>query len=510
MPPPNQIVLAWTVDATNTPFGPVQAAAALGAVPLYANLNTDPVLGQNFGLTVETDLTTTAGPLATRTLKLNMTTSGTRKAPPPFPCRPRTSTPPTLPYPLRAAVTLPGSFFPSNGATAVPTTMTQIPSLVTGDSIQFLSQQGVFYAVAAGTTPTSINLTAPYTGTTGNTGAFKEKSAPVTLAAFYSSSDLDTAGVATTPAIPTGAGARTVSLTYKDSLGAGPLTVTTSLTGRRPAAVALAGGSIDIAEIVNITVASTGAFGNSVGEITLVELSGALPPISPTATPGTGIGAGQGDNTFFVLTDEAQLLISRHLAYLPPSYFALAQQGASAPQLVGDFSVTTHSTRVPTSVDQGSVLSAGDTIQFASQPNTIYTVAAVSGAPTGTGGVVTLTTPYTGINTNNTGTQNIGTNSNAGTQGNIGTTVIDQETGATRVSPSAAFAPTNDHLAAVLGQFVDPGNAGPPPNPPLTPGTMVPPVTVGGAVPFLSGFFTKTLQLALAGVPVVAQPITFI
>jgi hypothetical protein len=89
--------------------------------------------------------------------------------------------------------------------------------------------------------------------------------------------------------------------------------------------------------------------------------------------------------------------------------------------------------------------------------------------------------------------------------------VIDQKTGATRVSPSAAFAPTNDHLAAVLGQFVNPGDAVPPPIPhTVDPATMQPAVTVGGAVPFLSGFFARTLQLALAGVPVVAQPITFI
>lgn len=54
-PMATQIVLAWTVDVTNTSFGPAQAAAALGAVPLYADVRTDPVLGQFFGLAVDDD-----------------------------------------------------------------------------------------------------------------------------------------------------------------------------------------------------------------------------------------------------------------------------------------------------------------------------------------------------------------------------------------------------------------------------------------------------------------------
>jgi hypothetical protein len=503
----NQIVLAWTVDVTNTSLGPAGAMAALMAVPLYVDPVTDPVLGQLFGLTRASDVGTTGATTATRTLTLNMTALGAGVppfAPPPFPCRPITSTPPVLPYPLREAVTLPGSFFPSSGSTVVPTTMTQIPSLVTGSVIQFLSQEGVFYTVAAGTTSTLINLTTPYTGSTGNTGAFKEVAAPVTLAAIYSTSDHDTAGVATVPAIPAGSGARTVHVIYKDSLGAA-FTVTATLTGRRPAAVLLTGGNKDMSEITNIVIVTTGGFKNSVGELTLVELSSALPPIPANATPGTGIGAAQGDRTFFALTDEAQLLIGRHLAYLPPSYFSLAQQGASAPQLVGDFLVTTGSKNVPTTVDQTAAtppLAATNVIEFASQPGTLYTVAAV------TPKIVTLTTAYSGIDENFTGAHNV--NSNLGTKGNLGTEVIEKRTGATIISPSPAAPPTNAQLAAVLGQFVDPGNAAPPPKPPLSPATMTPPVTVGGAVPFLSGLFTQTLQLALAGVPITPQPITFI
>jgi hypothetical protein len=495
MPTPTQIVLAWTVDVVNTTFGPAGAAAALAATPLYGDPTTDPVLGQNYGLTVASDVSAVSGPsTATRTLTLNMDAAHARTAPPPFPCGPRTSTPPVLPYPLREAVTLPGSFFPSNGSTNVLTSMTQLPSLVTGSIIQFLSQQGVFYTVAAGTTPTSINLTTPYTGVTQNTGAFKEIAAPVKLAAIYSTSDLDTAGVATVPAIPAGPGARTVRVDYKDSTGAS-FSSTISLTGRRPAAVPLALGSVDIVEINNIVILSKGGFGNSIGEITLVELSSPLPPIPPNATPGTGIGAGQGDRTFFVLTDEAQLLISKALAYLPPSYFALAAQGAASPQLAGDFIVTTGSKDVPTTVDQTAVLAPGNVIEFADQMGTLYTVAALGPK------IVTLTTAYTGIDTNNTGLVNTGTNNNVGTKGNIGTAVMKKPTGA--MTPVTSGPPTNNQLSGPLAQFVALEVAAPPPNPPLNPSTVPVPT-------FLSNLYTRTLQLALAGVPVVPQPITFL
>ena len=58
-------------------------------------------------------------------------------------------------------------------------------------------------------------------------------------------------------------------------------------------------------------------------------------------------------------------------------------------------------------------------------------------------------------------------------------------------------------LGSLLAQLVNPGIAVPPPNPPLVPTTMLPTPTL------LSGFFTQTLQLALAGVPVVPAPIAF-
>ena len=236
----DQLILAWTVDVTNSSFGPVQAAAALAAVTLYENPTTDPVLGQFFGLTVFSYSTAPGPSSATRTLTLNMTPAAA--APPPFPCHPRTSTPPELPYPLRTTKTLPGSFFVENGVATVDTTDSQIPSLSNGDVLQFLSQQGVFYTVAAPPGSTSIVITPAYSGTTGNTGAFKEVAAPVTLAAFYSTSELDTDAVATVPPIPQGPGAQTVQLDYKDSTGS-PFTSTVTLTGKRPAAVVLAGAA---------------------------------------------------------------------------------------------------------------------------------------------------------------------------------------------------------------------------------------------------------------------------
>lgn len=490
----SRIILSWTVSVENTSFGPAEAETAIGAVDLYVDENTDPVLGQLFGLTVADDTTSSDATTATRTLTLNMdATQGAPTAPPPFPCHPNTSTPPVLPYALQKAVTLPGSFFVTNGLMNVPTTASQIPSLVTGSTIQFLAQEGVLYEVAT-VGPTSINLTAPYTGTTKNSGAFKEISDPATLPAIYSTSDLDTNGVATDPAIPAGSGARTVSITYADSTGAGPFTVVTSLTGRRPAAIALAGGSIDIALITALKVASVGGFENSIGQITLVDLSSELPAIPPNATPGTGIGVVEGDNTFFALTAAAQLLIDRTLAYLPPSYFALAQQSLSAPELEGDFIVTTGSKDVPTTEDQTGTLAAGNTIQFAVQPSTVYTIAAV------TDRIVKLTEEFSGLDTNNTGEHN--PNSNLGTQGNLGSELLGKPTGGRRVSTSPSLPPNSAQLSAPLGQFLETQVAAPPPSPPLSPSTVPAPTP-------LSGLFTRTLQLALKGAPVIANPITF-
>ncbi len=506
----DQIVLAWRVDVTNSSLGPAGAAAALAAVPLYKDTTTDPVLGQLFGLTVASDVSAADGlSHAKRTLTLNMTsTPGAPFAPPPFPCHPRTTTPPVLPYPLRSTKTLPGSFFVATGVAVIPTTETQLPSVSAGDSIQFLSQVGVFYTVLS-LSATAITLTAPYTGVAGNTGAFKEIAAPVALdrVAVFSTSEQDTNGVATVPPIATGVGALAVEISYKDSTGAGPFGAGAILTGKRPATfVPIGPAGVDIAEIENFVVLAVGVFGNSIGEITLVALSDALPALPPNLPRGTGIGAAETTvgktgapvpRTFHTMTDDAQLLIDRHLAYLPPSYFALAQQGASEPRLHGDFFLTTGSKNVPTSISNIDTLGVSAIVRFAEQPSKDYVVAAV------TPKLVQLTEEYTGPDDNHVGSKYLGTNVDAGTQGNLGTEVINRASGAWLVSPSSALPPTNDQLAGPMAQFVALETAAPPLNPPLNPSTVPMPT-------FLSGMFTRQLQLAIAGVPVVPQAIAFV
>lgn len=488
----DQVILAWTVKVAGTPFGPAQAAAKLAAVPLYANPTTDPVLGQAFGLTVASDAVTQDAVSATRTMTCNMTSAvGAPLAPPPLPCHPDGAAPPAPPYALKKTVTLAGSFLVSNGSTAVSTSANQTPALNHLDVVQFAPQPGVYYTVNA-VGPTGVTLFAAYSGRTADVKAVKVVAAPAKVVALYSTSPLDTGGFsATTPAIPAGSGARTVSLTYRDSTGAGPFTVVTALTGRRPAAVVLAG--TDVASILDLHVASAGGFGSSVGQITLSELSAALPAVPNNANFGP-------------LTDEGQLLIARALAYLPPSYLSLAQQQQSAPPLAGDFLVTTGSASVPTTADQTGALAAGNVIQFASQlqddtpfgpvPVT-YTVASVGASPGGVGGLVILTAPYTGLDKSCKYDSN-----NAPRPSNVTARAQKQPTGATLVTPSPAAPPPNAQLAAPLAQYVNPGDAVPPPGPPLPPGGMSPSPT------FLSGMFTQTLSLALA-VQVEPQPIAF-
>lgn len=484
---PDSIELSWDVDTTNTSLGGVAAATALGAVPLYTDPVTDPVLGQLLGLTVESDTAVPTGPSsARRTLRLNMTfapPSGP-SAPPPFPCAPLTTTPPVLPYRLVRTVTLPGSFFVSPGSAVVQTTAALAAELVPGDTVQFLAQTGVFYTVLL-VTATTITLTAPYSGAPANTGAFKAIDAPATTVIAYSSALFLDYGQ--TGPVPFGPGARTVTLEYLDSTGAGPFSTTFAIPGPVP----LAGGSQDIAEILNLEIDSAGAFGNNIGQITLVEV--ALPPnFTPPASPQT-------QAAIRALADQFLSFVTRPLVYLPPSYFALAQPQAATPALEGNFIVTTGSPDVRTTIDQTAALTPGDTIQFAAQEvrdtplgqnPVIYEVAAV------TPKTVTLTAPFLGLGPDNQSPQDTGTK---GTKSNG---ISNFPTAARRVSPSPATTPSNAALSTVIAQFVAPATASPPPGPPFPPATIPTPT-------FLSGLFTRTLQLALA-VPVVQQPIVLI
>jgi hypothetical protein len=470
---PNQLTLAFTANVANSSYGPAKAAAALAAVDLYENVSNDPVLGQFFGLTVSSDTTTDTATSATRTIVLNMTgVTGSPTAPPPFPCNPITATPPVPPYKLLSPVPLSGSFLTTPGSSVVTTSRNQLPSLTPGAIVQFLAQPGVFYTIEPlGVTATAIALTTAYTGTfSEDDGAVVMVPAPAPIAAIYSTSPLDSNGVAITPALPAGSGARSVQISYLDSTGAGPFTVTTPLMGTFPSPITLAMGSKDIATILSMVVATTGGFNNNVGQITLCQLSSAAPYVAPDATV----------QQFQALTDQAQGLITRGLVYLPPSYFALAQQSASQPVLTGEFllpgrlaaasPLTPGGVVVGTTKNQVGILVAGNMIEFAAQPGTLYTIAAVGP------GNITLTTPYTGLNDN------------------------PLLSSATLISPSLVGEPSNAQLSTLTSEFVNPGTAVPPPNPPFAPQTMSP------SPSFLSGLFARTLQLAVA-VPVVPSAI---
>jgi len=59
----NQIQLAYSATATNAP--PAELEADMGAVPLYSSATQDPVLGQLFGRTVESDVMSILGDVVT-------------------------------------------------------------------------------------------------------------------------------------------------------------------------------------------------------------------------------------------------------------------------------------------------------------------------------------------------------------------------------------------------------------------------------------------------------------
>lgn len=464
---PTKLTLAFTVKTAGSSYGPAKAAADLDktSIPLYDNPTNDPVLGQLFGLTVESDTTATVSGGATRTIVLDMTAP---TAPPPFPCNPITATPPVPPYPLVRFKPLPGTFLTTPGSATVLTSFSQVPSLGDGSVVQFLSQPGVFYEVApSGVAPDSITLSSPYVGPFVEDGdAVKVIPNPAKKVALYSTSPLDSNGVPISTPLPAGSGARSVQIQFFRTDGSGPFTSTVSLMGKFPVPVP---SFDDMSIIESMKLISTGAFGNSVGQITLCELSSDSPAIPANATA----------EEFQALIDKTQSTIIRGLVYMPPSYFALAQQGASAPPLLGEFQLVRGGVSVATTVDQTSVLAAGNTIQFAAQMDVntpfgaepmIYTVEAVSPR------LVKLTTPWRGLNDNPIASS------------------------ATRVTPSPAAEPTSDQLSGPVAEFVNPGTAVPPPNRPLAPQTMTPSPT------FLSGMFARTLQLKLA-VPVVPTAI---
>jgi hypothetical protein len=461
----NQITLAFSVSTAATIYTPADAAAALAAVSLYADAETDPVLGQAFGLTVADDVVSTGG----------VTYTGESGGP--FqPGETVTDSPSggTATVALDddgrlffVAGTASGTFAHgdtitggSSGATATVNVADALggptPTVAGATRILVLNMTSAlgqptapppFLCRPTGplAPPPAAAPTLPYTLTETTTDRYTRQpvtaNAPAAIAAFYSSSDLDTDGVATTPAIPAGAGAQVMALTYLDSTGAGPFTVHTSLKGKFPAVVPLAGGSIDIAKIVACFPSQTGPFKNSVGQITLSALSAAPPAIPADATP----------DDFAELTDAAQLTITRPLVYLPPSYFALAQQGTASPALGGDFVVKQGSSTVLTSVSQLGVVAATNVVEFASQLGTEYEVASVSA----TG--LKLTTPYTGPSRSEIA---------PAAEAPYPAQSVSEEadavlTAARLVSPSQAAPPDDEQLLTLLAEFTVPQTTAP-------------------------------------------------
>ena len=418
------------------------------------------------GSTSATPGPTSTTPGATRVLTLNMTAAlSAPYAPPPFPCRPTgpLEPPPGAPY-AQGAMSYSETVLTASNTSPIVIGVSSTEGLedgmvvtvvgalgntaangsftiaaLTGDSFTLVDSVGNGAYTGGGVVAIPYTLT----DTTENPYTRRPQTlpAPAAVAAFYSTSDLDTDGVATTPAIPAGAGAQIMQLTYLDSTGAGPFTVYTKLMGKFPAMVTLAGGSVDIAEIIECLVEQTGAFDNSVGQITLCALEAPLSAIPANATPAD----------FPDLTDAAQLTITRPLIYLPPSYFALAQQPASAPQLAGDFVVKKDSPTVLTPVSQVGVVAATHTIEFASQPGVVYEVASVSAT------FVKLTTPYTGLSRPEIApaaeksryAQSVSTEADA---------VV---TSACLVSPSQVAPPDSAHLLTLLSEFTLPQTTAP-------------------------------------------------
>ena len=147
------------------------------------------------------------------------------------------------------------------------------------------------------------------------------------------------------------------------------------------------------------------------------------------------------------------MTIARPLAYIPPSYFALAQQGTAAPQLSGDFLVKKGSLVVLTSIDQTNILGSSNTIRFASQSGVEYVVDTVSAT------FIKLTTAYTGLEA-----AEIAPAAEASRPAQSVSDSTDANrvvTSATLVSPSQATPPSDAQLTTLLAEFTMPQETAP-------------------------------------------------
>lgn len=455
----NQIVLAFSLETTNSIYTPTEAATKLGAVDLYADVSSDPVLGAAFGLTVASDASaayseavltaTNASPIVVGVATTEGLTTGMRvtiagatgntAANGTYAISDLTLTSFKL-----VGTTGNGAYTGSGVATAPVATRTITLNMTSNDSPP---APPPFPCRPTGplVPPPDAPPTLPYVLEETTIDRYTRQPvtlpAPASLLAFYSTSTLDTNGVSTTPAIPAAAGAQIVQLDYHDSTGAGPFTVYTKLMGKFPAMVTLHAGSVDVAQVDACLLFQVGAFENSVGEITLSALSAPVPAIPTDATP----------EDFPALTDAAQLLLARPLIYLPPSYFALSQQETSDPPLAGDFWVKQGSPTVLTTVDQTGVLAATNILEFAAQLGVEYEVASVSAT------FVTLTTAYTGLSH-----PEIAPAAEAPYPAQSVSEEADAVVSAAKlVSPSQAAPPDDAHLLTLLSEFTLPQTTAP-------------------------------------------------
>jgi hypothetical protein len=70
--------------------------------------------------------------------------------------------------PTTAVAPLAGTFAATNGSAVVPTTASQVGAVAAGDSVEFVSQLGVYYTVLS-LTASALTLTNPYSGVTAGT-----------------------------------------------------------------------------------------------------------------------------------------------------------------------------------------------------------------------------------------------------------------------------------------------------------------------------------------------------
>jgi len=172
-------------------------------------------------------------------------------------------------------------------------------------------------------------------------------------AAIYSTVDDDalvnpTTGVA-------GAGAQTVAITYQDAEGNVGVVARLALNGRIPVIIPIQGGTNGIVQVTAWTITSTGATGNSLGQLTIAVYT--PPPPGTNFPPANSpelrdfmqdlLGVPKADRIGleqkkYVAHVGASGLVgpvsagraAAALAYIPPSYFTLAPTPATQIQLL--------------------------------------------------------------------------------------------------------------------------------------------------------------------------------